>query len=151
MRLRRHVLWSGLLGLLLAGALIGCGGPTRSVAAYCSYFYGQGGELRQRWLQANQADHEDPFAELGSVFADLPEAASFLHQLSLRAPEEIAPDVQSLSEALSKVSGQAGSAAADPLGALVSGLVAGLAASGAEQRVNAYTEQHCGPPPGSGN
>lgn len=130
-----------LLGLLLAVSLADCGGPTRSVAAYCAYFYGQGNLLRQHWAHMNQADHQDPF----SAFADLPEAANFLHQLSLRAPEEIAPDVQLLADAIGKLPSQAG-AAADPLGSLASGLVAGVAAGGAEQRVNEYTERHCGSP-----
>jgi hypothetical protein len=139
-----------LLPLLLASgvvALTACGGPSRSVAAYCSYFYGTGGQLRNRWIRASKAAGQDPFAAMSSVFADLPEAANFLHQLSLRAPEDIAPDVQTLADALGRIPGQAGSAATDPLGALAGGLVNGLATSGAEQRVNQYTLQHCGGPP----
>jgi hypothetical protein len=141
-----------LLPLLLASgviALAACGSPTRSVAAYCSYFYGTGGQLRDRWIRASKAAGQNPFAALSSVFADLPEAANFLHQLSLRAPEDIAPDVQTLADALKRIPAQAGAAATDPLGALAGGLVNGLATSGAEQRVNAYTLQHCGPPPGT--
>jgi hypothetical protein len=129
--------------------LAACGGPSRSVAAYCSYFYGQGSQLRNRWIRSSQAAGGDPFAAMSSVFADLPEAANFLHQLSLRAPETIAPDVQALADALGQVSGHLGGAAADPLGALAGGLLKGLATGGAEQRVNAFTVQHCGGPPAS--
>lgn len=119
----------------------------RSVAAYCSYFYGEGSQLRNRWIQsANNASH-NPIAGLSSVFSALPEAASFLHQLSLRAPETIAPDVQILAGALTRESEQMGGAGSNPIGALASGLVDGLETSGPEQRVNEYTKQHCGTPP----
>jgi hypothetical protein len=133
--------------LMLAAAgfsLNACGAPSRSVAAYCSYFYGEGGKLRSQLLQNGSSAGENPFAQLANVFADLPEAASFLHQLSLRAPEEIAPDVQVLANALQQTSQQSGDGG---LGLLASGLMNGLATTGAEQRVNQFTEQHCGRPP----
>jgi hypothetical protein len=129
---------------LLLVAVAGCGSPSRSVASYCSYFYGEGSKLRNRWLQSSSAAGQDPFAGLATVFADVPEAANFLHQLSLRAPETIAPDVQTLANALEHASERS---AAGGLGALASGLLDGLATTGAEQRVNLYTEQHCGRPP----
>lgn len=140
--------------LALAGSmavLAGCGSPTRSVASYCSYFYGEGSQLRNRWIQSTNKAGQNPFAALSSVFADLPEAANFLHQLSLRAPESIAPEVQVLADALKRIPEQMGSAATNPLGALAGGLVNGLETSGAEQRVNAFTVQNCGAPPGTGS
>jgi hypothetical protein len=127
--------------------LMGCGGPSRSVAAYCSYFYGEGQRLRQHWAQTGSNASQDPFGAIASAFAALPEAADFMHQLSIRAPEEIAPDVETLAAALKRLSEQAGVMGTDPLAALAGGLVSGLATSSAEQKVNAYTLQHCGPPP----
>lgn len=145
-RLRVSVCLLAVAGSCLL--LTACGGsaPTRSVAAYCSYFYGEGGKLRERWEGAS-GDAENPIAGMSSVFQDIPEAADFLHQLSLRAPEDIAPEVQALADALDHLSEQEGSAMSDPLGALAGGLMEGLAASGSEQRVNEYTLKHCGPPP----
>jgi len=130
-------------------ALAACGSPTRSVASYCSYFYGEGSQLRNRWIQSDNKAGHNPFSALSSVFSALPEAASFFHELSLRAPESIAPDVQILAEAFKRIPEQAGAAATNPLGALAGGLVNGLGASGSEQRVNAFTLQHCGAPPGT--
>lgn len=150
--MRRTVNTKLLPALALTSSLVllaACGSaPTRSVAAYCSYFYGEGGQLRQRFIESSGNAKQDPLGAMAAVFADIPEAANFLHQLSLRAPEEIAPDVQSLAEALNHIAEQQGNAASDPLEALAGGLMQGLAASGAEQRVNQYTKQHCGPPPG---
>jgi len=105
--------------------------------------------LRERWIKASDRNSGNPFAELSSVFADLPEAVSFLHELSLRAPEPIGADVQTLAEALKQASTQMGAGASDPLGALAGGLVDGLEYSGVEQRVNEYTKQNCGAPPDS--
>lgn len=144
--------WIATLALVsasLAGtlALAGCGGPTRSVTAYCSFFYGRGGQLQQRWAKVGNSAAQNPIGALGTVFAELPEAANFLHELSERAPAEIAPDVETLAHALKQVSEQAGTSLSDPLGALASGLMDGIETSGAEQQVNAYTEQHCGGPP----
>jgi hypothetical protein len=141
-----------LSGALLLGsclALAACGGPTRSVASYCSYFYGRGSALRNRWLRADSNTGQNPFADLSAVFSALPEASSFMHELSLRAPEAIAPAVNTLAEAFKQTSEQEADAGSDPLGALAGGLMTGLAASGAEQQFNEYTQQHCGSPPGS--
>jgi hypothetical protein len=148
MAVRRRAIGLFLCFLMVAASLItlsACGAQTRSVAAYCSYFYGQGGTLRERWLHNSNRAGQDPIAALAGVFTALPEAASFLHQLSLRAPEDIAPDVQTLSDALRRAADVSGSG--DPLSSLVGGLVNGFAATGAEQRVNLYTVQHCGGPP----
>lgn len=147
------VLKAALLIMAISGSsllLAACGGstPERSVAAYCSYFYGEGEKLRERWEQTN-GDAENPIAGMASVFQDIPETANFMHELSQRAPEDIAPDVQSLADALDHLTEQEGSAFSDPLGALAGGLMEGLAASGSEQHVNEYTVRHCGPPPGS--
>jgi len=140
------------LALLVAGSCIcltGCGSPTRSVASYCSYFSSQGRTLEERWSQSNSRADQNPFSALSSVFADLPEAVSFLHELSLRAPEPIGADVQTLSEALKQASSQVGAGASDPLGALAGGLAEGLEYSGVEQRVNEYTKQNCAHLPSS--
>ncbi len=140
---------AAVIACVTVTTLTGCGGASRSVASYCSYFYGEGSQLRNRWIKADNADAQNPFVELSNVFADLPEAASFLNQLSERAPEEIAPDVKTLAEALKHVSADAGSAGSDPIGALAGGLLDGLETRGAEQRVNEYTVRNCGNPPGT--
>ncbi len=159
-RLRRPLaLVFVLLGLAAATVAAGCGagstatggpaGVTRSASAYCSYFYGEGAALRERFIRASEKDASDPVAGLASVFADLPEAASFMHQLALRAPEEIAPQLEALAKDLEGATGQIGSAAANPAGSIGSLFASALASSGAEQRINEYTLHHCGPPPGS--
>lgn len=141
-----------LVALTIASAmvsLIACGSPTRSVATYCAYFYDQGGRLRERWIRSGENASQNPLAGLATASAALPEIASFMHELSLRAPEDIAPDVQTLATALKRSAEQEASAASNPLGSLLGGLLSGPAMSAAEQRVNIYTLRTCGVPPGT--
>ncbi len=105
--------------------------------------------MRERFIRASQKDASDPIAGLAGVFADLPEAASFMHQLALRAPKEIAPQLEVLAKDLEGATGQIGSAASNPAGSIGSLFATALASSGAEQRINEYTLKHCGPPPES--
>lgn len=138
-----------LVGAALALGLAGCGGATRSVASFCSYLYGQGGRLRSQWIQADQKDSQEPLTGLATAFAAVPELAAFMHQLSLRAPAEVQPDVEVLASSFQHAAEQESSEASDPLGAMAGGLVDALQASGAEQHFNAYVQGHCGPPPGA--
>jgi hypothetical protein len=147
--------------LMSAAVVAGCGGgsgtaananasaTTRGVSSYCSYFYGEGATLRERFIRASAKDANDPIAGLAGVFADLPEAASFMHGLAQRAPDEIAPQLEVLAKNLEGAVGQAGSAASNPAGSIGSLFASALASGGAEQRINEYTLKHCGPPPGS--
>jgi hypothetical protein len=138
-----------VLSVVTSTTLIACGGPSRSVASYCSYLYGQGGQMRSRWDRVASTTDQNPLAALGTVLSVPSELSGFLHQLSLRAPADISPEVQALSDAYKHVAEQQSAAVADPLSALASDFVEGLANSGIEQRFNQYSIRHCGPPPGS--
>jgi hypothetical protein len=151
---RRARLGLGFIALavltgLVSTTLVACGGPSRSVASYCSYLYDQGGQMRSRWNRVASATSQHPLAALGTVLSAPSELSGFLHQLSLRAPADISPEVQALSDAYKRIAEQQSAAVADPLGALASDFVEGLATSGIEQRFNQYSISHCGPPPGS--
>lgn len=137
-----------ILCVALGLALAGCGGSSRSVAAYCSYFYGEGSVLRRQFSEAENF-RQDPIGALGTILESPRDLSNFFHQLSLRAPESIANDVQTLADAFAQEANQEGEDATDPLAGLASGLVNGLSAAPAEERVDAYTRAHCGPPPKS--
>ncbi len=156
--------WRGATALVSAILIVtvgvGCGGGgsrsasstsvgSRNVTAYCSYFYGEGTALRERMIRSSARDADNPITGLAGVFADMPEAASFMHGLAQRAPEEIAPQIEVLAKALEGAVGQIGSAASNPAGSVGSLIASSLESSGAEQRINEFTLQHCGPPPGS--
>ena len=125
------------------------GGPTRSVAAYCSYFYGQGSILRNQWMQAGNNANQDPLGALGSVLGAPNQLANFFHELSLRAPESIADDVQTLSDSYKQLADSEGQDVMNPVGGIASGFVNALATAPASERVDKFTLDNCGPPPGS--
>ena len=140
-------------GLVSAAVLTGCGSG-RSVEAYCSTFYGEGQELRQRWLDTNAEG--DPVAGLAQLFSAPRDLAVFFGELSDVAPEEIQPDVETVRDTFQRqadsLGDKAGDIASGPMGlfgALAGDLATGLAAAPAMQRVDTWTSQNCGPPPAS--
>jgi hypothetical protein len=138
-------------GLVLAAVLTGCG-TGRSVEAYCATFYGEGQELRQRWLDTNATG--DPVAGVAQLFSAPRDLAVFFGELGDVAPEEIRADVetvrdgfQSQADSLGEKAGAVASGPMGVLGALAGDLATGLATAPAMQRVDTWTSQNCGPPP----
>lgn len=139
--------------LVLAAGLSGCG-TGRSIEAYCTTFYGEGQELRQRWLDNNATG--DPVAGLAQLFSAPRDLAVFFDGLSDVAPDEIRPDVETVRDTFQSqadsMGDKAGDIASGPMGlfgALAGDLASGLAAAPAMQRVDTWTSQNCGPPPAS--
>lgn len=142
----RRACAGAVTALLLAGTLAGCGSG-RSVEAYCDTFYGKGGELRQRYIDADAKN--DPLQSLVTVLGVPQDLANLFAELEKVAPEDIQPDVKTLQQAFQKQADQVGDSPADPLTGLANGIILGLATSGPYNRVNAWTEKNCGPPPTS--
>jgi hypothetical protein len=117
----------------------------RSVAAYCNVFYGQGSAIRSEYSNVNA--QSDPIGALGAIFSAPDQLANFFGQLENVAPMTIEPDVATIHQAFQQ---EANELTSDPVEALLGGLVVGAATSGASNRVNQWTLQNCGPPPGNG-
>ncbi|MGY1728095.1 hypothetical protein ACI79J_14090 [Geodermatophilus sp. SYSU D01062] len=136
-------------GLVAVSVTLTACGQGRSVEAYCDVFYGEGQELRDAWTQAGNTD--DPLAGMAAMFSAPRDLATFFGRLAEVAPDEIEPDVAALHDAFQEqadsLGSQAGELMDNPLGALAGAFAAGLSTSGAEQRVNQYTLDNCGPPP----
>src|SRR5262249_22020508 len=123
------------------------GGPQRSVASYCHYFFTEGAKIRNQDFKIDRRTKENPLATIGMVGGAPAEMATFFHHLAGRAPTWISDDVQTIYHAFKKEADDAGTDITDPLGGLASGLANGLASMNAYQRVNDWTTRHCGPPP----
>jgi hypothetical protein len=98
-------------------------GPSRSVRAYCAYFYvyEEGTKLTARFSAATNFK-TDPLGAIGTPLEVPRDLAVFFHQLSLRASESIGSDVQTLSDDFQHEWDNEGQDALDPSGGLVSGL-----------------------------
>lgn len=145
-RLRRFAAMTVVVLGVLASA--GCG-PQRSVAAYCKTFYGEGQKIRTQAQQA--ATSNDPLQQLAEVLGSPAQLYQLFKKLDKVAPDDIQPDVETLRDSFKQqadsLGGATGSLFDNPFGGLVSGLVRGLSTAGAAQRVDSWTQAHCGPPP----
>ncbi len=118
---------------------------TRSVDSYCAVI----AEHKERYLNAmDQVNASaDPVAGIAGVIAALGDLQRMWDEAAQVAPDEIRADVEAVATHWASQFETAEKMATDPLGALASGLVGGLANAGAMQRVDEFTAQNC---PGSG-
>jgi hypothetical protein len=137
-----------MVSLATVGAplsLCSCGSG-RSVAAYCETFYRQGTALRDQWAGSS---NRDPLDALLTLFEAPQQLELFFARLDSVAPGSIEPDVAAVQQAFKQEVSSLGSAATNPLGGILGGLVSGIANAPAFQAVDNWTSQNCGPPPGT--
>jgi hypothetical protein len=137
------------LSLFLAATLLGGCGSRRSIAAYCETFYRQGTELRSQWAAIDKNTNQDPLATLVALFGAPQQLEVFFARLDKVAPDSIEPDVAAVQQSFQQEVDGVGSAASNPFGAVLGGLVSGLANVPSFQAVDTWTEANCGPPPGT--
>lgn len=129
-------------------ALTGCGA---SVEDYCDTFYGEGSALRESFQEAsdNAAASSDPFAGLGTALSAPQELATFFDKLADNSPDDIKPDVEVLRDEFQEINDNMAENAMNPFGGLLNAFLSSATTSGSYNRVNTYTLENCGPPPGS--
>ncbi len=124
------------------------GGSVRSAAAVCHVWDTSAVALHNKYAKDAQSGNGlESFLDVITAPNDL---ATLMDQMSAVAPTNIEPDFQALADAFHKASSVSGGDITDPLGAIASGLINGLAVSGSEQRVNSYLEANCAGSPGIG-
>lgn len=122
-------------------------GSERSVEAFCSTYEEETERLVDKYGErAAQVEGESGLIVLGTAFGSLIEAQGdvvvFFERLERNAPEEIAPDVAAVHEALEKQADA--TASGDFTKMLFGGAVTALQAAGPATRVDAYLQQNCG-------
>lgn len=127
----------------------GCGGG-RSPEAFCSTYREQKQAFLDKYETAERdlAKNDDAAAALfGGIamtvemFGDI---VSIFEALDKAAPDEIEPDVAVLRDFFQKQIDDAPEVVQNPAGAMLGGLVSGLAAQGSWKRVGAYVATTCG-------
>jgi hypothetical protein len=143
---------SALLGVLLAASITSaCGGPARSVAAFCQTYNQQKTAYLAKYnaidSQLNADENSDPlaaaFGGLGSSLEAMGDVVVIFDRLDQVAPPNIEPDVKAIYNSLVNEENDMSNAASNPLGALAGGLVTGLMTSGSWQRVGDYVTSNC--------
>lgn len=129
------------IGLVFLASLTGC--TTRSIEAFCSELDEGMAELHARGADAES--QENPFAGLAIVMGSLGEFQLLLERLADVAPSEVREDVEVTRDVTSRQL-DVGSAASDPLGALIGGVGDSLVHQASFERVDSFARQHCGQP-----
>lgn len=140
----RARVWGSLAAF--AVVLASCGSE-RTVQAFCSSYHEETGRLAEKYDQrAALAESEGGLVGLGVAFGSLVEAQGDLvvlfDRLEANAPEDIAPDVRAVRDALRTQADAA--ASGDLLQMFVGSVMPALQANGSANRVDAYLQQHCG-------
>jgi hypothetical protein len=145
----------GALGMSLAMA--SCGGPTRSVAAFCHVYWTTGRKMVDTFSKdTNLSPHASASQFLGALasLVDSPKMlATWFTKLEQVAPTTIEPAVATIQQSYAKAAAteptQAEAMVANPLGALAGGLVGALQQYPAATKFTSWTAKHCGSsPPG---
>lgn len=138
-----HVVTGALL-VTLAISLAACGGGAeRSADAYCRAFYETAAPIREHYVEADAGAKENPLSALVTLLGTPGDLAVIFDTMSEHAPDEIRADTEEARDALKKQQDSLGEALSNPLGAISSGLAAGLTSSGSFSRVDSYLQEHC--------
>jgi len=133
--------------LLLAIALVASScSDGRSVEALCTTFEEETDRLNEKYNErAALVDSQEGLLGLGLALGSLLEAQGdlvvFLDRLERAAPEEIAPDVAAVRDAVRKQADATTNG--DPLQMLLEGAVTAFQISGPAGRVDTYLRENC--------
>ncbi|MFL5955562.1 MAG: hypothetical protein ACJ76I_15800 [Gaiellaceae bacterium] len=128
----------------------GCGSTTRSVSSYCHTYAAQKSAYLDKYNAQAKAvqGSSDPLAgALGAAAMSVEamgDVRAMFDRLDRVAPESIEPDVAAVRDSFSQQLDAMKGVATNPLGALMGGLISGIASSGSFQRVDGWTKQNCG-------
>lgn len=145
----RQTLGATVVGpALLASILVACA-TERSVEAFCDTYQEETTRLADKYNQrAALAEGEGGLIGLGVAFGSLVEAQGdmvvLFDRLEQRAPDEIAPDVAAVRDALRAQADAM--ASGDLVTMFFGGTVTALQAGGSASRVDSYLEQNCAVP-----
>lgn len=125
----------------------GCGGEERSATAYCEAFYSKAAPIRQGYVDASEQAKTNPLGVFVSLFSAPGDLASIFGGMVDHAPDEIKSDTEIVRDSFKRLQDNLGdSVTLNPgkaLEAMGKNLVNGMSAMGAQNRVDAYLNQHC--------
>ena len=124
--------------VVAVGVLVGCGGPTRSVKAYChEFYYGEGAKVHDELTNSSGPAALFAVGSANQAYADL------FEKLDREAPRDIEPDVHSVAVGLQKGTDNAPNNAG-------SALAGAFVIARPLTNVIQWTDAHCGPAPNNG-
>lgn len=135
----------------LAALVTACGGPKRSVAAFCSTYHSEKQQFLTRYGNlGTSSDNNSLLTDLVEGVQSLGDVTVILTKLDKVAPSDIQPDMDTVlnnwKQEQSTLGGEVGHAFSPTsvLGDLGKGLFQAAEANGSWTRVGDYINQHCG-------
>jgi hypothetical protein len=126
----------------LGGCLVtACSSPPPSAADFCRTLAQQKAQYLSTY---GSGSNGNGLEDLVKVIAAVGQWVPIFEALQQSSPPAIEPQVANIVSSLKQEQQEAGSAASNPLGALVSGLMTSLESSGSWQQVSNYADAHCG-------
>jgi hypothetical protein len=127
--------------------LAGCGGQTRSAAAFCSTLHSEKQRILAEFNASSHPNSSDQLVQVlsgfGASLQALGELRTYFHKLSDVAPDEIKDDAQIVANDWDQQVSSAANNAAHPLSGILSALVSGATSSGQLNTLNQYALAHC--------
>ena len=118
----------------------GCSSSPPTAADFCRTLAQQ----KAKYLAAYGHPSSNGLADLVMAISAIGQWVPIFEALQQNSPPSIEPQVATIVDSLKREEQAASNEASDPLGAIASGLMTGLEASGSWQQVSQYATQHCG-------
>lgn len=134
---------------LVGAALLvgGCGGQTRSVAAFCSTLHSEKQRILAEFNSTAHSVSSDQLVQalsgLGASLQALGELRTYFHKLSDVAPDEIKAEAEIVAKDWDQQVADAANEAAHPLSALAGALINGATTSGQLNTLNQFALNNC--------
>jgi len=134
---RLCMIMAAVLGACLVAA---CSSPPPTAADFCRTLAQQKAQYLSTYGNTSGNGLEDLVKAISAVGQWVP----IFEALEQNSPPDIEPQVANIVDGLKQEQQEAGNAASNPLGALVSGLMTSIESSGSWQQVSNYAQAHCG-------
>jgi hypothetical protein len=147
--LRMWPRWRFTIIMATTGALLfaGCGGQTRSTAAFCSTLHSEKQRILAQFNATSQSGSSGQLVQalsgLGASLQALGELRTYFHKLADVAPDDIKDDADIVAKDWDQQVANAANEAAHPLSALAGALVNGATDSGQLNTLNQFALAHC--------
>lgn len=126
--------------VLGACLLASCSSPPPTAADFCRTLAQQ----KAQYLSAYGTPSGNGLEDLIKAISAIGQWVPIFEALRQNSPPEIEPQVANIVDSLKQEQQEAGSAASNPLSAIVSGLMTSLESSGSWEQVSNYATAHCG-------
>jgi len=144
-RAKGSILLAVVVSISLSFSACGGSGKTHSIEAVCTARTAALSKIKSQLDSSSSNEGPGGFISGLSTLVSLPHSIAVMTgDMAAVAPEDIRPDLLAVQSSYQQATKDMGSLGTDPIGALVNGIVSGLAVSDSQQRVDEWLQKNCG-------